>query len=134
MPVQMTCDIKTLAAEGAGLSSLLDPQQFQAVKTYLLALILKAVTNGEADYTDWCTLAEDMKQYDSLPDYARRAAYIGMLAKTAELAGVSDLETSEATFRKALSCWCCSVSPQTMFSMEIFLLCRLFLIASQDVP
>ena len=126
------CNIAALASEGSELNTLMDKQSFQAVKTYYLALILKAVTGGFQpgsdnlfDYTNWCELATMLKPYDSLPDYAQRAAYIEMLAQTAEAAGVPDDTVSETAIRKALSCLCCSVDPKTMLNMEIFLLCNL---------
>lgn len=122
----MNCDVGVLAAQGAEFDGLLDPQKFQALKTYLLALILKAVSSGRQDFTDWCALAADLKQFDALPDYKRRSAYINMLVQTAIEAGVTDEQSSEAAIREALSCWCCGVSPQTLQSMEIFLLCQLF--------
>lgn len=102
-----------------------DNQIFQATKTYLMALILKAISGGQSDYTDWCALAADLKQFDHLPDYEQRSAYLQMLIMLASEAGVTNDELSQESFRKALSCWCCSVRPNTMFSMEIFLLSKI---------
>lgn len=110
-----------------------DPQTFQAAKTYLLALILKA--SGGSDYTDWCALAGDLSIYDRMTDYDMEAAYIEMLIKAATLAGVDSSELSEAKFKAALSgCWCCSVTPKTLENMEIFLLYRIFNLITFSQP
>jgi hypothetical protein len=124
MPLEINCDVASLAAHGTDFD-VLDPQQFEAAKTYLLALILKAVSEGEDDYTDWCALMNMMKQYQSLPDYKLRSAYMYLLVQTASNSGVSDADLSAESFRKAISCWCCSVKPEEMLAAEIFLLCKL---------
>lgn len=129
-------DLEDLAAEGKtdglGCCSALDPQQFQANKTYILALILKAA--GGADYTDWCSLAKDISVYDRMSDYDMRAAELEMLLKAADLAGVDAAELTQAKFRAALSCWCCSVTPKTLENLEIFLLYRLFTLITLEAP
>lgn len=113
-------------AAGLGCCQAIDKQQYQAIKTYLLALILNVYTDGEQDYTDWCALAELLKPYEKMPDWEQRAAYLELLIQDAEDVGVPDSDMSEAAFREALSCWCCGVSPQMMLNMEIFLLSKIF--------
>lgn len=118
--------------DGLGCCSVLDPKQFQATKTYILALILKAA--GGADYTDWCALASDLSVYDRMSDYDMRAAELEALLKVATLAGVDASELTAAKFRDALSCWCCSVTPKTLENLEVFLLYRIFTVVSLQAP
>lgn len=119
----MACDYADLvaAARESGLGSV-DEVTFQATKVYLLAQTLLA--NGGTDYTDICTFANSLKQYDSLPNYIHRGAELANLVEIAVEAGVDEL--TEAQTRAAVNCaHCCGVTVQSLKTAEIVLSCLL---------
>lgn len=106
----------------------LDKVDFQAVKVYLLAWLVKAL--GGTDYTgNICDLAKTMQQYDYLPDYKRRSVQITVLINS--LLSLDVTEITEQSVRDAIKCLhCCDATNASLETTEWFLWC--LIAASQN--
>lgn len=125
MPEQESCDIPTLAADGAsnGLNSI-DEVSSQAAILYLLAVTIKGLGPGAPDYTDICALAKSLEQYDGLPDYARNAARLEAWSEISE--NTTSQEINWDTVRNSIRCaHCCGITKQSIENSITFLLCEL---------
>ena len=117
------CNIPALAAAGSGFNQF-DKTDYQALRLFFLAQAVYSVSSGAIDVRDICALASSMKQYDQLPDYARRSAALQVLSAALSNAGVT-LTTAQAV--AAISCsHCCDVTEKSLASAEICLWNLLF--------
>src|ERR1035437_8923274 len=117
------CNITALASAGSGFNQF-DKTDYQALRLFFLAQAVYSVSSGSIDVRDICALASSMKQYDQLPDYARRSAALQVLSAALNNAGVT-LTTAQAV--TAISCsHCCDVTEKSLASAEICLWNLLF--------
>jgi Ice-binding-like len=112
------CNITALAAAGASFNGL-DKTDYQAARLFLLAQAVYSVSSGAVDVRDICALATSMRQYDYLPDYARRSAALEVFSVGVQNLGIT-LTQQQVT--DAIACsHCCTVTPQSLQSAEICL-------------
>ena len=117
------CNIPALAAAGPAFNGL-DKTDYQAARLFLLAQAVFSATSGAVDVRDICGLASSLRQYDYLPDYARRAASLEVLSQAVKNLGIS-LTAQQVT--DAIACsHCCTVTQQSLQSAEICLWNLLF--------
>ena len=123
MPEEIVqCSIPTLAAEGVGFNGV-DEIDAQSARVYILAILVKSMPGGP-DYTDICSLAKLMQQYDGLPDYVLRAANMQAWANLLE--EVQQTPISEDEFKAAIACGhCCDITAKSMKTAETYLWCLL---------
>lgn len=115
----MACEISTLVTEGESFKNI-DDIDAQALRTYLLALMLHELTGENVDI---CALAEEMKQYNYLSDGDLRTAELSAMVRLATASGVDNV--TEAQARTAIACsHCCTITPRAMWMAEINLWCR----------
>lgn len=117
------CNIPALAAAGSEFNQY-DKTSYQALRLFFLSQAVYSVSSGAIDVRDICSLASSMKQYDQLPDYARRSAALQVLSTALKNAGVT---LTDAQARTAISCsHCCDVTEKSLASAEICLWNLLF--------
>jgi len=105
--------IQTLVTEGAAFASVQKGVPYQAVKVYILALIIKEL-NGPDYSANLCPLLDSLKACASLPDYQLRQAYLAALSKGLE-------EGSAEGFQSALAGCCCEADMAQLLAAEAYL-------------
>jgi hypothetical protein len=105
--------LQTLITAGAPFAGVQKGVPYQAVKVYILALVLKEM--GGTDYSaNLCPLLDSLKSCASLPDYQLRQAYLAALSEGLE-------EGSAEGFQSALAGCCCEADMPQLLAAEAFL-------------